>query len=135
MTDRISKYRNVVWSGCIGLLVLFLLSGCKKQSEPNAQADAGSELRILYAGHPGSKREADFVQFLDRQFGAVKTADLAAFNESKCEGFDVTILDYDGDGFGAPRVSVSPGFSRPIITMGVAGAMMGGQWGLKTDYL
>lgn len=92
-------------------------------------------LRILYVGHPDSAREKDFVSFLTKQFKAVETADLKDFNEGQTDGFDVTILDYDGDGFKAPRLRISTNFSRPVITVGVAGALMSGRWNLKTGYL
>jgi hypothetical protein len=129
------------------LLVLAVVWGCKKQEEPQASpeavaavpddvgAGAGGALGILYVGHPGSAREKDFLPFLGKHFGTVKTADLAAFTESQCDGFDVTVLDYDGDGFEAPRPRISEGFARPIVTVGVAGALICGTSRLKTGYL
>jgi len=137
------------------LLALAALPGCKKQgepvepapapSEPNAQmpaveteavdADADKDFRILYAGHPGSEREGDFIQFLRRHFGTVETGDLEKFAEAQCDGFDVTILDYDGEGFEAPRPRISEQFSRPLVTVGVPGGLMCSQWRLKTGYL
>ncbi|MBP8303756.1 MAG: hypothetical protein KBE04_06495 [Phycisphaerae bacterium] len=98
-------------------------------------ADAGKALHILYAGHPGSERERDFVRFLAKHFGTVKTGDLKAFKERDAQGFDVTILDYDGDGFKAPRLALTRGFSRPVITVGVVGALICGSLNLKTGYL
>ena len=93
------------------------------------------DLRILYVGHPDSAREKDFVNFLTKQFKAVETADLKDFNEGQTDGFDVTILDYDGDGFKSPRPNISRNFSRPMFTVGVAGALMSFRWNLKTGYL
>ena len=75
------------------------------------------------------------MKFLGQHFATVKTADLAAFTESQCDGFDVTILDYDGDGFEAPRPRISPQFSHPLVTVGVPGGLMCSNWGLKTGYL
>jgi hypothetical protein len=133
-----------MWTVFAVLLVLAAVPGCRRPNEekapaettePNAQADAGNDLRILYAGHPGSEREGDFVRFLREHFGTVETADLAAFVESQSENFDVTILDYDGDGFKAPRVSISRQFSRPLVTVGVAGGLMCSRRRLKTGYL
>jgi hypothetical protein len=157
--DRISRKKGGMWCCCICLLALALLPGCGKQDEPasspsesnagttpeaankpsldalmSGAPDAGSDLRILYAGHPGSEREADFVTFLREHFDAVETTDLAAFEESQCDGFDVTILDYDGNGYGAPRPSISQRFSRPLVTVGVAGGLMSSNWRLKTGY-
>ncbi len=92
-------------------------------------------LRILYVGHPDSAREKDFVNFLTKQFKAVETADLKGFKEGQTDGFDVTILDYDGDGFKSPRPNISRNFTRPMVTVGVAGALMSSRWNLKTGYL
>lgn len=92
-------------------------------------------LRILYAGHPDSKREKEFVQFLTSHFSKVETGDLATFQESQAESFDVIILDYDGDGFNAPRLQLSPEYARPTVTVGVAGAFICSNMSLKTGYL
>ena len=157
---HISGKKGGIRRCCVCLLALALLPGCGKQDEPasppsesnagttpkaagkpnldarmSGAPDAKSDFRILYAGHPGSEREADFVKFLRKHFGAVKTADLASFKESQCDGFDVTILDYDGDGFDAPRPSISRRFSRPLVTVGVPGGLMSSNWRLKTGYL
>lgn len=105
------------------------------QAQEVAVVEHDRALRILYAGHPGSDREKDFVDFLAKHFDTVETGDLKAFKESDAEGFDVTILDYDGDGFKAPRPRLSQSFARPVITMGVAGAFISGSLDLKTDYL
>jgi hypothetical protein len=114
------------------MAVLLVSAGSQAQSPSAGEI---SKLRILYAGHPGSDREKDFVQFLGQHFATVKTGDLSAFREKDAEGFDVAILDYDGDGFKAPRPMVSAGFSKPLITLGVAGGLMCDRWGLKTGYL
>lgn len=146
MAVFIAKQR-VIAKWMIVVLVLTAVWGCKKQEEPqaspetvavtpdDAEADAGGDLRILYAGHPGSARAKDFIQFLGKHFGAVETADLAVFTESQCDGFDVAILDYDGDGFEAPRPRISPNFPRPLVTVGVAGALICSSSRLKTGYL
>ena len=93
------------------------------------------QLGIYYAGHPGSDREKDFVGFLNKHFTKVQSGDLAAFTGSQSEGFDVTILDYDGDGFESPKPQIRSGFSEPVMTMGVTGAFICGNLNLKTDYL
>lgn len=92
-------------------------------------------LRILYVGRPGSMREKVFVEFLEKHFRSVGTAELATFKPSRTKGFDVMILDYPGDGFKAPRVHLPRSYARPTVTMGVAGAFIGGGHGLKTGYL
>jgi hypothetical protein len=143
---RTEKRRNtsIHIAGRAGLILLLLtlLWGCKKKDQPEAQpgpvdtgAQANRELRILYAGHPGSEREKDFADFLRQYFATVETGDLAPFDGSQSEGFDVTILDYDGDGFKAPRPRLAEGFSRPLLTVGVPGGLMCSQWRLKTGYL
>lgn len=138
----------------IAVLLASALSGCKKQNEPakppqpkagepnaqaaaqpSGQANVGKDIRILYVGHPGSDREKDFVEFLSKHFGTVAKGDLAAFAESKSKGFDVTILDYDGDGFKAPLPELSPEFSRPVVTIGVAGGLLSSSLHLKTGYM
>ncbi len=92
-------------------------------------------LKILYIGHPGSEREQDFVAFLRDHFKGVATADLGRFAESDVEGHDVAIMDYDGDGFDAPRPTVSRTYSRATVTVGVVGAFICGQQRLKSGYL
>lgn len=138
----------------ISLLSSLCLTGCRKRpaengeevmadSQPSAteatknRQPAGNpqSLSIYYAGHPAGKREKDFVQFLEKHFNSVKTGDLAKFDGSQSDGFDVTILDYDGDGFESPRPRIPSSFTRPVVTMGVTGAFICGQRNLKTDYL
>ena len=92
------------------------------------------QMRLLYAGHPGSAREKDFVEFLGKHFAQVRTGDLATFNDKSADGFDVTVLDYDGDGFKAPRPALSRNYAHATVTVGVAGAFIGGGLQLKTGY-
>ena len=92
-------------------------------------------LRILYVGHPGSAREKDFVGFLSTHVVEVKTADLAEFDGQQTAGFEVMILDYDGDGFKAPRPRLSREYARPTVTVGVIGAFICGSLRLKSGYL
>ena len=54
-------------------------------------------LCILYAGHPASQREKDFVEFLSKYYTQVRTGDLAIFGDKSADGFDVAILDYDSE--------------------------------------
>jgi hypothetical protein len=100
-----------------------------------AAAESGKALRILYVGHPGSERERDFLKFLSSHFGTVKTGDLKTFTEGDAADFDVTLLDYDGDGFKAPRPVLSRNFSRPVVTIGVVGGLICDSLRLKTGYL
>jgi hypothetical protein len=92
-------------------------------------------LRILYAGRPGSDREKDFVGFLRKYFDVVQTGNLETLKESDMQGCDVTLLDWDCGEIRGPRLAVSESFSRPVVTLGVPGAMICRQWRLKTGYL
>jgi len=92
-------------------------------------------LKILYAGHPGTDREKDFVGFLKQYFDVVQTGNLETLKESDTQGFDVTLLDWDRSAFEGPRPKISESFSRPLITLGIPGAMMCDAWRLKTGYL
>jgi len=104
-------------------------------TEPNAQGTAGSELRVLYAGHVGSDRESDFVRFLSEHFGTVETTNLATFAKSESDGFDVTFMDWDWNELRGPRPPVSEMPSGPVITLGVPGGLICSGWNLKTGYL
>lgn len=107
-------------------------------SEPEADGATAqfvpANLRILYVGHPGSRREADFVTFLKPHFKEVKSADLGAFKEEQAADCDVAIFDYDGDGFKAPQPVLSEKYTRATVTVGVAGAFFCMNRGLKIGY-
>lgn len=92
-------------------------------------------LRVLYAGHPGSPRETEFLTFLKQYFRQVTTADLAQFAPKDAAESDVVLLDYDGDGFKAPRPALPNDYARPTVHLGVAGGLLASQLGLKTGYL
>jgi hypothetical protein len=118
----------------VGIACLFLLAAsalCRGQE----QAAADRNLKILYAGRPGSDREKDFVDFLKKYFNVVQTGNLETFQEADTQGFDVTLLDWDRIDFEGPRPKVSEGFSRPIMTLGVPGGVLCQAWRLKTGYL
>lgn len=107
-------------------------------SNPDAPAAAGREKTprtIFYAGHPGSARERDFVEFLQEHFRKVGKGNLKGFKEDDARGFDVVILDYDGDGFKSPTPDLGRRYSRATVTIGVTGAHIGGRLRLKTGYL
>ena len=143
-----SNRRRIIISIVISLFIAFaFLAGCKqkeqpfetKQPPPSEKSEQvaqsqlktsevileNKDLRILYTGHPGSNREKDFVGFLRKHFKTVETGDFKTFKNSDAEGFDVTILDYDGDSFKAPRPSITDTFVKPVVTVGVVGAFMG----------
>jgi hypothetical protein len=93
------------------------------------------ELRILYAGLPNTERSKDFVEFLAKHFSQVETTDYNAFTEDKTNGFDVTIIDYDGKDTRAPVPSISRQYSRATVTIGSPGADLCSRLSLKTGYL
>jgi hypothetical protein len=104
---------------------------------------AGTEqvkLRVVYVGYPGTEREKDFVGFLEKHFTKVGKADLAKVEVKDAEGFDVVVLDYGeliikGNAIVSPRVVFGREHSRPVLTIGAAGALVCDSLGLKTGYL
>jgi hypothetical protein len=110
--------------------IVVLGASASAQTRPAEKVD----VKILYAGHPGSEREKDFVEFLKQHFKEVRTGDLAKFNGSTT-GFDVALLDYDGDGFKAPHPALGRDYSRATVTIGVPGGMICSQLSLKTGYM
>jgi hypothetical protein len=95
-------------------------------------------LRVLYAGRPGSDRERDFVGFLKQYFDVIQTGNLETFKEVDTPGFDVTLLDWDAsdstEDFQGPKPVLSESFSRPLITLGIPGSWLCSHWRLKTGY-
>ncbi|MCX5643940.1 MAG: hypothetical protein NTZ17_04535 [Phycisphaerae bacterium] len=118
-------------------LLAILLAGARShaQSLSSPAVSELGQLRILYVGHPDSDRQKDFVQFLGQHFSTVKTGDLRAFKEKDTDGFDVTLLDWDANVLEGPYPKVSEGFARPVITLGVRGALICRRWRLKAGYL
>lgn len=92
-------------------------------------------LRILYAGHPGSARETDFLSFLKQHFRQVDAGDFARLDAKKAKEADVVLLDYDSDGFNGPRATLPEGYTRPTVTIGVIGGLLCSQLRLKTGYM
>lgn len=124
-----SLYYPALWL----LLIIVILGSFEK--DVKAESPAKSNLRILYVSNPQSARAKDFVNFLSKHFTTVQTGDLKAFRETNSEDFDVTIFDYDGDGFKSPRIRLSRNFPRPVVTVSVTGAFICDNLSLKTGYL
>jgi hypothetical protein len=118
-----------------GVACLVVLAG-STLSSGQEQPQLNRSLKILYAGRPGSDREKDFVGFLKKHFDVVQTGNLETFKETDTQGFDVTLLDWDWNVLNAasPCPTVSPSFSRPVMTFGVPGGYMCKRWRLKTEY-
>ncbi len=137
----------------ISLLILaaaITLAGCRKSQPDEAEQTAQSpraeteyaapsggaiDLKVLYAGRPGSDRQKDFVAFLSKHFARVTTGDLAEFNDAGAEGVDVVIFDYDGKSSDAPMPDISDDYSAPTITLGVVGANICSELELATGYM
>jgi hypothetical protein len=127
---QMGKTSLVALVAVLGILGATLVSA----ADPAGASGIGKDIRVLYVGRPGTDREKDFVDFLSKNFGAVKKGDWNAFTEAQCAGFDVTILDYDGDGLDAPRLKFPAGFPHPVVTIGVPGAFTCSGARLKTGY-
>ncbi len=119
----------------LGLGMTLLLMPFVPCAVAQGQAEQKQNLSIFYAGHPGSDREKDFLQFLRAHFRQVDSGDLAKFDGSQAARSDVVLLDYDGDGFKAPHPKLPANYSRPTLTLGVAGALICSQLGLKSGYM
>ena len=104
-------------------------------SAERAEKPGKIDLKILYAGHPKTQREKDFVDFLSKHFTHVATGDLAKFKPASGKGHDGVILDYDGKGFKGPQPRLPRSYARSTVTVGVIGGLISGGMGRKTDYL
>ena len=84
----------------------------------NAQPAAKKfDLKILYAGVPGSVREKDFVEFLSKHFKQVKSEGYAKLEESSVKPFDVVIIDAVNDDFKIEIPAFIKDYSKPTILM------------------
>lgn len=144
MENRIVFAAFTLWL----VFALAISGGCKKKEQPEEARQAAPteeakkvsasekiDLRILYAGLPNTERAKDFVDFLSKHFKQVETADYNTFKGDKTAGFDVTIIDYDGQDTRAPLPSISREYSRATITVGSPGADLCSRLSLKTGYL
>jgi len=125
--------RSVLFSFAFVAMAFWCLVGSPAGGAAGARKKI--DLRVLYVGHPQSARESDFADFLEKHFTKVGKGDLKEFKQEQAEGFDVVVLDYDGDGFKAPKPQIGPVYSRATVTVGVVGADIGGRLSLKTRYL
>ena len=133
---------SIRWLTILGAALLFW-------AQPARAADP-INLRVLYAGNPGSDREKDFSAFLGKHFAKVGTADYQKFSKNQAEGYDVVILDWtsiyprDKDGkmkreFHGLNSPTPPGlletYDRPTVMIGAAGGLLAGRLRLKIDWL
>jgi hypothetical protein len=119
-------------------------------SGPSASAAEKIDLKILYAGNPGSPRAKDFISFLGRHFARVGETNYEKFKPAAARGFDVVIFDWTSiyprgkDGKITPKFTnlhsptspnLSGDFDRPAVLIGAAGGSLAGRLRLKIDWL
>ena len=130
----------------IGAIVCWLAACGVATAGPG---DQPGQLKVLYAGNPGSDRERDYVGFLKGTFGRVDAVDYRTFRDETAEGHDVVILDWtsiqarDAAGrvlddfkmnYPKPTPSLSEGYSRPTILIGGSGERAVRKLRLKIDW-
>ena len=93
--------------------------------------DGKIRLRILLTTSSEKGRTADFVSFLSKHFAKVETTEYKNVREEQAEDFDVVIIDY---GLTRPGTLTS-GYSRATVTVGVPGSKLCGGLRLKPGYL
>jgi hypothetical protein len=137
-----------LWQFSCCLIVAFLAVSAFAVPRPVHAAGgdpAKIDLRILYAGNPGSDRMADFKQLLEQHFSAVGTADYTAFKPADADEYDVVIFDwtsiYPRDENGKIKMEDPPqmnqptppalgkDFARPAILIGGAGGSIANTYG------
>jgi hypothetical protein len=113
-------------------------------SGQTASAAEKIDLKVLYAGNPGSPRAKDFVSFLGRHFARVAETNYEKFKPQAARGFDVVIFDWtsigarDKDGISLPSPmspKLSRDFDRPAVLIGAAGGSVAEQLRLKINWL
>ncbi len=130
-----------------GLLFSLALCSCLVVT---ARADDPFDLKVLYAGNPGSSREKDFVDLLKASIKHVETADYRSFTEDQAVGHDVIIFDWtsiyprDKDGKVLERIDrfdypatpkLSEKYDRPTFIIGGPGQRVVRKLKLKIDWL
>ena len=130
-----NRNQSSVKRGVLGAAVLVLLVTTWATVFPGAScfgADEKISLAILYAGHPGSEREADFVRFLKRHFVRVGKGDLSRFRARDADTFDVVIMDYDEDFSQWSTPKLRKDYKRATVTIAGTGGRIGRDFDLKT---
>jgi len=127
----------------IAMAILMLLNGGILAAEP-------INLKILYAGNPGSDRAKDFVSFLEKHFTKVSSTDFGKFQEADAKEYDVVLFDWTSiyprnkegkidnsvGNFTMPQApNLSPAFAKATILIGAAGGMVAGNRQLKINWL
>ena len=97
------------------------------------------DLRVLVTGIEGSKRLAEFREFLSAEFRVVGTTSYSGFRAEDAEGYDVVVFDAEGRPMAGLRElpkspSLPKDFKRASVLVGWAGAILARPLGLKTDW-
>ncbi|MCC6360594.1 MAG: hypothetical protein IT450_17790 [Phycisphaerales bacterium] len=98
-------------------------------------------LRVLYAGKPGSEREARITAFLQKHFTRVGKASLTEFKPADAADYDVVIFDWtpmapEGRILPQPELpELDESYDRATVMVGHVGGSLGGQQHLKLDWL
>jgi hypothetical protein len=116
-------------------MIVALAGSCAALVAAEEIAVRKMEQKLLYAGHPGTQREREFLDFLAQHFAQVQATDLASFTPEAAAASDVVLMDYDGDGFKSPRPKLGDSYTRATVTIGVTGAFICDQLRLKTGYM
>jgi hypothetical protein len=140
-----SSTMRTLWLSLVAALVVIFAP------TPAARAGEPIDLKVLYAGNPGSDREKDFRAFLAGHFTRIGTVDYRKFTEQDAKGYDVVIVDWtsiyarDAQGkmkqgdemsISTPKgMKLDEGYSRPTILIGAAGATATRPLKLKIDWL
>ena len=110
-----------------------------------ARAEEVAPLNVLYAGNPGSPREAEFVELLQNNGAAVGKIRLTDVTKEAAANYDVVILDWTsvmGKGAdGQPSLDMPPipklsdDYDRPTILIGAVAGHYGNTNKLKISWL
>jgi hypothetical protein len=107
-------------------------------------------LKVFYAGNPGSERGKDFVSFLKKHFAKVGSADFGKFKEVDANSYDVVLFDWTSiyprnkagkidNSVGSitmpPAPQLSPRFAKATILIGAAGGQIANSRQLKINWL
>jgi len=112
-------------------------------------APAKIDLRVLYAGRPGSTREKEFLELFGAHFVKTAAIDVKKVTTTAAADWDVVVMDwsdiYPRDDKGkiiqnstklnTPQAQLPEGFSRATVMMGSVAGSVHRRQGLKLDWL
>lgn len=80
------------------------------------------DYKILYAGVPGSAREKGFSEFFNASFTRSGVTDLAKFDGSQGQGYDIVFLDFRAGKFERPKLPTN--YKTPTVVTGWTGVWL-----------